>query len=63
VSEAPQTTSKAKAKFVPARDILSEAEKKKREMDALFAKAKMGDSSDEDDEPPRSGLAPPDDDW
>jgi hypothetical protein len=40
---------------------MSEEAKKKKEMDALFQKAKMGDSSDEDDEPPRSGLAPPDD--
>lgn len=63
VSEAPQTTSAAKAKFVPAKDVLSEAEKKKREMDRLFQKAKMDESSDEDDEPKRSGLPPPDDDW
>ena len=63
VSQAPQTNSKAKAKFVPARDVLSEAEKKKREMDALFQKAKMDESSEEDDEPKRSGLDPPDDDW
>ena len=63
VSQAPQTTSKAKTKFVPAKDVLSEAEKKQREMDALFAKAKMDESSDEDDEPKRTGLDPPDDDW
>jgi hypothetical protein len=63
VSQAPQTNTRAKAKFVPARDVLSEAEKKKREMDALFQKAKMDESSDEEDEPKRSGLAPPDDDW
>lgn len=63
MSQAPQTQSTAKAKFVPAKDILSEEEKKRREMDALFAKAKMDESSDEDDEPKRTGLAPPDDDW
>jgi hypothetical protein len=61
VSQAPKTTSAAKAKFVPAKDVMSEEEKKKREMDALFAKAKADESSD--DEPQRGGLDPPDDDW
>lgn len=63
MSQAPKTNTSAKAKFVPARDVVSEAEKKKREMDALFEKAQMDQSSDEDDAPRRSGLDPPDDDW
>lgn len=61
VSQAPKTTSAAKAKFVPAKDVMSEEEMKKKEMDALFAKAKADESSD--DEPQRGGLDPPDDHW
>lgn len=41
---------------------MSEEEKKKKEMDALFAKAKMDESSS-DEEEIRTGLDPPDDDW
>lgn len=41
---------------------MSEQEKKQKEMDALFAKAKMDESSDEE-EPVKKGLDPPDDDW
>jgi hypothetical protein len=63
LSQAPQTSTQSTRKFIPAKDILSEEEKKRREMDALFQKAKMAESSDEDDEPPRSGIDPPDDDW
>jgi hypothetical protein len=48
---------------VPAANVMSEQEKKKQEMDNLFRKAKMDESSDEDDEPKRTGLDPPDDDW
>ena len=61
VSQAPQTSTQSTRKFIPAKDVLSEQEKKRREMDALFRKAKMDESSD--DEPPRSGIDPPDDDW
>jgi hypothetical protein len=61
VSQAPKTSTPSKAKFVPAASVMSEAEKKKQEMDALFAKAKADESSD--DEPVQRGLAPPDDDW
>jgi hypothetical protein len=61
VSQAPKVTSAAKAKFVPGADVLSEEEKKRREMDALFNKAKADESSDEEVE--MKGLAPPDDDW
>jgi hypothetical protein len=46
---------------MPGKDVLSEEEKKRREMDALFNKAKADESSDE--EVPVKGLAPPDDDW
>ena len=63
MSEAPKVITASKAKFVPAKDVMTEQQKKQQEMDALFAKAKMGDSSDEDDEPKRSGIDPPDDDW
>ena len=63
VSEAPKAHTANKAKFVPAKDVMTEQQKKQKEMDELFAKAKMGDSSDEDDEPKRSGIDPPDDDW
>ncbi len=59
VSQAPQTTSVAKAKFVPAIDIMSEEEKKRREMDRLFEKAKADESSDEEVE--KTGIDPPDD--
>ncbi|WWD15778.1 hypothetical protein CI109_100201 [Kwoniella shandongensis] len=62
LSQAPQTTSAAKKKFVPASDVLSEEAKKKKEMDELFAKAKMDESSDEEEET-KHGLDPPDDDW
>lgn len=63
MSQAPKTNSAAKSKFVPASDVMSEEAKKKKEMDRLFAKAKMDESSDEEDEPKRGGLPPPDDDW
>ncbi|ORX39705.1 putative actin cross-linking [Kockovaella imperatae] len=63
LSVAPQTPAKNKPKFVPAKDIMTEEEKKKQEMDKLFARAKLDDSSDEEDGPPKSGLDPPDDDW
>jgi hypothetical protein len=65
VSQAPKTNTAAKAKFVPAKDVLSEAERKKREMDKLFEKAKMDESSDEGEAwgPTTGGLKPPDDDW
>lgn len=63
VSQAPKTNTEAKKKFVPAANVMSEQEKKQQEMDNLFRKAKMDESSDEDDEPKRSGLDPPDDDW
>ncbi|WVQ77976.1 hypothetical protein IAT38_000057 [Cryptococcus sp. DSM 104549] len=62
LSQAPKVETAAKKKFVPAGDIMSEEQKKKQEMDALFAKAKADESSDED-EPVRKGLDPPDDDW
>jgi hypothetical protein len=45
---------------------MTEAERKKREMDKLFEKAKMDESSDEEGDqwgPSKGGLAPPDDDW
>ncbi|KAL7422175.1 hypothetical protein Q5752_002820 [Cryptotrichosporon argae] len=61
LSEAPKTAV-AKPKFVSAQTVLSEAEKKRQEMDALFEKAKADESSDED-EPTVKGLPPPDDDW
>jgi hypothetical protein len=41
---------------------MSEEERKRKEMNDLFQRAKMDESSDED-EPKRSGLPPPDDDW
>lgn len=63
MSEAPKTDTAAKKKFVPAVDVKAEQAKKQKEMDDLFKKAKMDESSDEDDEPKRTGLAPPDDDW
>ena len=64
VSQAPQTNTKAKAKFIPAGDIMSEEEKKQKEMDALFAKAKMDESeSEEEGMVVQKGLPPPDDDW
>jgi len=59
VSQAPTTTSVAKAKFAPAAGIMSEEEKKRREMDRLFQKAKMDESSDEEVE--KKGIDPPDD--
>lgn len=62
VSQAPKTTSASTRKFIPASDILSEEEKKRREMDQLFAKAKLDESSDEEDAV-KKGLDPPDDDW
>ena len=60
VSQAPKTTS-AQTKFVPATEVMSEEEKKRREMDQLFAKAKVDESSEE--EMQTRGLDPPDDDW
>lgn len=62
VSQAPKTSTAAKKKFVPAANVMSEQEKKQKEMDDLFKKAKLDESSDED-EPKRTGLDPPDDDW
>lgn len=62
VSLAPKADTTARKKFVPAKNIMSEEEKKKKEMDALFAKAKMDESSS-DEEEIRAGLDPPDDDW
>nr|XP_019042887.1 actin cross-linking [Kwoniella bestiolae CBS 10118]OCF21817.1 actin cross-linking [Kwoniella bestiolae CBS 10118] len=62
LSQAPKTDTSAAKKFVPAANVMSEEEKKRREMDALFAKAKMDESSDEEEEEVK-GLAPPDDDW
>ena len=61
VSQAPQTTSAAKAKFVPAANVMSEEEEKRREMDRLFQKAKMDESDEE--EQVKTGIDPPDDDW
>lgn len=61
LSEAPAPTV-VKKKFVPAAQVMSEEEKKQKEMDALFARA-QADQSDSDDEPPVKGLPPPDDDW
>ncbi|WVO12726.1 hypothetical protein L204_100334 [Cryptococcus depauperatus] len=62
LSQAPKTESSAKKKFIPAKHAMSEQEQKQKEMDALFAKAKMDESSS-DEEPPRRGLDPPDDNW
>jgi pantothenate kinase-related protein Tda10 len=62
LSSAPVTTT-VRTKFVPAAKVMSEEDRRKKEMDDLFQRAKAGFSSDEDDEPPRSGLPPPDDDW
>lgn len=61
MSEAPKETT-TRTRFVPAANVMSEEEKKKQEMDRLFAKA-QADADSSDDEPPRSGLPPPDDDW
>lgn len=61
LSEAP-APQQVKKKFVPAAEVMSEEEKKQKEMDALFARA-QADQSDSDDEPPAKGLPPPDDDW
>ncbi|ORY22755.1 putative actin cross-linking [Naematelia encephala] len=61
LSEAPQINTPAKKKFVPAANIMSEEEKKKQEMDEMFARAKLEESSDEDEV--RTGIDPPDDDW
>lgn len=64
VSQAPKTSTASTRKFIPAADILSEEEKKRREMDALFQKAKLDESSDEEDQGAgKKGLDPPDDDW
>ena len=41
---------------------MTEEEKKKQEMDKLFARAQLDASSDEE-VVPKSGLDPPDDDW
>jgi hypothetical protein len=41
---------------------MSEQERKRQEMNDLFKRAKMDESSDED-EPKTTGLPPPDDDW
>ncbi|WWC85325.1 uncharacterized protein L201_000187 [Kwoniella dendrophila CBS 6074] len=62
LSQAPKNDSAATKKFVPAANVMSEEEKKRKEMDDLFKKAKMDESSDEEDVPIK-GLAPPDDDW
>lgn len=63
LSEAPAATTTVRHKFVPAANVMSEAQKKQKAMDDLFAKAK-GDDSDSDDEPVRGGIpAPDDDDW
>jgi hypothetical protein len=62
VSQAPKTDTTAKKKFVPAANVMSEEERKRKEMTDLFQRAKMDESSEED-EPKQSGLAPPDDDW
>jgi hypothetical protein len=62
VSQAPKTDTTAKKKFVPAANVMSEEERKRKEMNDLFQRAKMDESSEED-EPKQSGLAPPDDDW
>ena len=59
MSKAPRNASVAKARFVPAADIMSEEERKKREMDRLFQKAKADESSDEEVE--KTGIDPPDD--
>ena len=61
LSEAPQTSTPAKKKFVPASDVMSEEETKRQEMDRLFMKAKLEESDEEQVAP--KGLAPPDDDW
>ncbi|OCF44702.1 actin cross-linking [Kwoniella heveanensis CBS 569] len=62
LSQAPKTDSAAKKKFVPAANVMSEEEKKRKEMDELFAKAKLDESSDEEEQEKR-GIDPPDDDW
>ncbi|RYF08076.1 MAG: hypothetical protein EOO77_25375 [Oxalobacteraceae bacterium] len=62
MSQAPKTDTAAKKKFVPAANVMSEEERKRKEMNDLFQRAKMDESSEED-EPKQSGLAPPDDDW
>lgn len=62
MSQAPKVDTAAKKKFVPAANVMSEEERKRQEMNDLFQRAKMDESSDED-EPKTSGLAPPDDDW
>ncbi|WWC69610.1 uncharacterized protein I206_103553 [Kwoniella pini CBS 10737] len=62
LSQAPKMNSSRTKKFVPAANVMSEEEKKRQEMDALFAKAKMDESSDEE-EIAQKGLPPPDDDW
>lgn len=61
LSEAPAPTV-VKKKFVPAAQVMSEEEKKQKEMDALFARA-QADVSDSESEPEVKGLPPPDDDW
>lgn len=61
VSEAPQTNTPIKKKFVPAADIMSEEERKQQEMNKLFARAKADVDSSEEDEP--KGKPAPDDDW
>ncbi|WVR05042.1 hypothetical protein IAU60_002054 [Kwoniella sp. DSM 27419] len=61
LSQAPKNDSAATKKFVPAANVMSEEEKKRKEMDELFAKAKMDESSDEEEE--KRGIDPPDDDW
>lgn len=61
LSEAP-APAVVKKRFVPAAQVMSEEEKKQKEMDALFARA-QADQSDSDDEPEVKGLPPPDDDW
>ncbi|ODN73525.1 hypothetical protein L202_08026, partial [Cryptococcus amylolentus CBS 6039] len=63
LSQAPKADTSTKKKFVPAANVMSEEEKKKNEMDRLFAKAKMDDGSDEEEEEESKGLDPPDDDW
>ncbi len=66
VSEAPQTTTKSTKNLISSKDILSEEEKKRIEMDRLFQKAKLEESSEEDEPGAKGkgkGLDPPDDDW
>lgn len=60
LSVAPAPAAASRPKFVPAAKVMTEEEKKKAEMDAMFARAKDL-SSDEEEEV--HGVPPPDDDW